>query len=71
MPANTFPEQDAPMRRFEPKGQIRRFLPAQEGATAIEYALIASGIASALVAAITTLGGSVNNTWASVVNIFN
>lgn len=58
------------MRRFVPNA-IRRFLPAQDGATAIEYAMIASGIAGALVAAITTLGGSLNTTWTNVANIFN
>ena len=47
---------------------VRRFLPAQEGATAIEYALIASGIAGAIVAALTTLGGNVNAMWTSVAN---
>jgi pilus assembly protein Flp/PilA len=46
--------------------ELRRFLSAQEGATAIEYALIASGIAGALIAAITTLGGHVNAMWTSV-----
>jgi pilus assembly protein Flp/PilA len=48
----------------------RRFLPARGGATAIEYALIASGIAAALVATITTLGGSVNAMWTKLVGIF-
>ena len=47
---------------------VRRFLPAQEGATAIEYALIASGIAGAIVAVLTTLGGNVNAMWTSVAN---
>jgi pilus assembly protein Flp/PilA len=51
--------------------QVRRFLPAQNGATAIEYALIASGIASAIVAAVTTLGGNVNTMWTSVANAFH
>ena len=37
------------MRRFVPSTQFRRFLPAQEGATAIEYALIACGISIAIV----------------------
>ena len=62
-------EQDVPMRRSLSKA-VRRFLPAQEGATAIEYALIAAGIASALVAAITTLGGSVNLMWARIADVF-
>lgn len=38
---------------------IRRFLRAQEGATAIEYALIASGISIAIAATVTTLGSAV------------
>ena len=58
------------MRRLIPTKQVRRFLSAQEGATAIEYAIIASGIAAALVAVITTLGGSVNSMWTSISNIF-
>ena len=49
---------------------VRRFVPAQEGATAIEYALIAGGVASALVAAITTLGGSVNTLWTRLADMF-
>ena len=35
------------MRRMISKHQIRRFLPAHKGATAIEYALIAAGVAGA------------------------
>jgi pilus assembly protein Flp/PilA len=56
------------MRRLISTEQLRRFLSAQEGATAIEYAMIASGIAGAIAATITTLGGSVNNMWTSVSN---
>jgi len=55
------------MRRLVPT-TVRRFLPAQESATAIEYALIASGIAGAIVAGVTTLGGNVNTMWTSVAN---
>ena len=55
------------MRRLIPT-TVRRFLPAQGGATAIEYALIASGIAGAIVAGVTTLGGNVNTMWTSVAN---
>jgi pilus assembly protein Flp/PilA len=57
------------MRRSTSKA-ARRFIPAQEGATAIEYALIAGGIASAIAAAITTLGGSVNLMWARLATMF-
>ncbi len=46
--------------------QVRRFLSDRNGATAIEYALIASGIAAALVAVIGRLGGTVNTLWTSV-----
>jgi Flp pilus assembly pilin Flp len=64
------------MRRFIPTAQglagpVRRFLPAQQGTTAIEYALIASGIAGALFATIATLGGTVTEMWTLVLNIFN
>lgn len=44
------------MRRFVPSTQLRRFFPAREGATAIEYALIACGISIAIVGAISSLG---------------
>ena len=51
------------MRRFE---RVRDFLKDDSGATAIEYALIAAGIGSAIVAAVTTLGGNVNLMWTRV-----
>lgn len=51
------------MRRF---AKVRDFLNDESGATAIEYALIAAGIASAIVAGLTTLGGSVNALWTKV-----
>jgi pilus assembly protein Flp/PilA len=54
--------------RFLISAQLRRFLPAQQGATAIEYALIASGIAGALVVAVNTLGGTVVAMWTAVAN---
>ena len=54
------------MFRFVSADQVRRFLRLQDGATAIEYALIACGIAAALVAAITSLGGSVSGMWSAV-----
>jgi pilus assembly protein Flp/PilA len=54
------------MRRYFSAQQIRRFLRLQDGATAIEYALIAAGIAAALVATINALGGSVSAMWTAV-----
>jgi pilus assembly protein Flp/PilA len=38
---------------------VRRFLRDERGATAIEYAMIAAGIAVAIVAAVNSLGVSV------------
>ena len=43
--------------------EIRRFLPAREATTAIEYAVIASGIACAIIAAVNAVGGSVSAMW--------
>jgi pilus assembly protein Flp/PilA len=45
---------------------MRRFLRDDGGATAIEYAMIASGIAVAIAATIGTLGSSVKGMYASV-----
>jgi pilus assembly protein Flp/PilA len=47
------------MRRLTSMTTIRRFLAAQEGATAIEYAIIASGLSIAIAAAVTALGAQV------------
>ena len=49
---------------------LRRFLPAQGGATSIEYAVIACGIAGAIIAIVTALGGSVGTMWARAAAIF-
>lgn len=45
---------------------IRKFLASESGATAIEYALICSLIACAIVAALTLVGTSVQNTFNEV-----
>ena len=57
------------MRRIT--AEIRRFLDAHEAATAIEYAIIAAGIAAAIVTTITALGGSVSAMWGLVANSFS
>jgi len=49
------------MRRFmttQMPVQARRFLSAQDGATAIEYALIAAGVSVAIISSVTTLGST-------------
>ena len=50
------------------QNEFFRFLRSQDGATAIEYALIAAGVAGAIMAAVTTLGGNVNQMWTNVKN---
>lgn len=45
---------------------IKRFVQNESGATAIEYGLIASLIAVAIIAVLTTLGGSLSGTFSKV-----
>jgi len=59
------------MRRLIPTAQIHRFLPEQAGTTAIEYALIAAGIAGVLVAVITQLGGQMTTMWGLIASMFS
>jgi pilus assembly protein Flp/PilA len=48
------------------KASLIRFWRGNSGATAIEYAMIAAGIALAIVASITKLGASVGTLFTSV-----
>ena len=48
--------------------QAMRFARDENGATAIEYAVIASGIAMAIVAAVSTLGTVVRGLYESVLD---
>jgi pilus assembly protein Flp/PilA len=43
-----------------------RFLSDESGATAIEYGLIAAGIALAIIAAVNGLGGKLNTKFTSI-----
>ena len=45
---------------------LRNFLKCERGATAIEYAIIAGGIALAIVAAVKSIGTPLNDTFTSV-----
>jgi len=45
---------------------VWRFLHSDAGATAIEYSLIASGIALAIVATVGSLGSTLNNLYGNV-----
>jgi len=46
--------------------KISKFLNDEAGATAIEYGLIASGIAVAIITVVGTLGSKLNTTFTSV-----
>ena len=48
------------------KASLIRFWLRTSGATAIEYSMIAAGIALAIVASITSLGATVDGMWTSV-----
>jgi len=45
---------------------LRRFIDDDRGATAIEYGLIAAGIAVAIIVTVQTLGTQLNTTFSSV-----
>lgn len=48
------------------KNLVARFMKDESGATAIEYGLIAAGIAVAIIAAVNSLGTSLNGTFSTV-----
>jgi pilus assembly protein Flp/PilA len=50
---------------------LRSFGRAQDAATAIEYALIASGIAGVLIVVVLAVGTSVTGMYQAVANAFN
>lgn len=57
---------------FESTGRsLRRFLADDSGATAVEYAIIAVGIAVVLVAAVTSIGTAVKSSFTSASNGLN
>ena len=45
------------------KALLARFMRDENGATAIEYGLIAAGISVAIIAAVTAVGGDLQNTF--------
>jgi pilus assembly protein Flp/PilA len=45
---------------------IKRFIGDERGATAIEYGLIAAGIAVAIITVVTSIGTSLNGTFTTV-----
>jgi len=50
---------------------LARFLRNEDGATAIEYGLIAAGISVAIIATVAGLGTKLNSTFTTVSNALN
>jgi pilus assembly protein Flp/PilA len=50
---------------------LKAFLRDEQGATAIEYGLIAAGISVAIIVVVQGLGTNLNNTFGSVKNALN
>jgi pilus assembly protein Flp/PilA len=50
---------------------LRAFVNDRSGATAIEYSLIAAGIAAAIIATVTSLGTSTNAMWQTISDAIN
>ena len=48
------------------KGHIKKFFSDESGATAIEYGLIAAGIALAIIAVVNGLGSTLNTEFTSI-----
>ena len=59
------------MTKSQTMRSLREFVRADSGATAIEYALIASGIAGAVIAAVMPLGTSFNGIYMTVSTSLN
>jgi len=57
----THPDQEADLRRL-----FLKFLSDQSGATAIEYGLIAAGIALAIITVVNGLGSNLNTMFSSI-----
>jgi pilus assembly protein Flp/PilA len=57
--------------RSDLRAKIRRLLRAREGTTAVEYAIIAAGVAGAIIVAVGTVGSKVNAMWTAVAGIFS
>jgi pilus assembly protein Flp/PilA len=53
------------------KNLVARFVTDESGATAIEYGLIAAGIAVVIIAAVQLAGTNLNTTWNTIANALN
>lgn len=59
------------MNTFVTLRSLRNFLADEAGATSIEYAVIAAGIAGVLIAVVMSMGTSLSTMYTSVANGFN
>ena len=59
------------MRMIGLRNQFQRFCASESGTTAIEYAIIAAGIAVVIVGAVSSIGSSVKGTFTTVTSGFN
>jgi len=59
------------MSKYQTMRSLRDFLGNERGATAIEYALIAAGIAGAIIAVVSAMGTSLNGMYTSVSTSLN
>jgi pilus assembly protein Flp/PilA len=50
--------------------RLRRFFDNEDGTTAIEYAVLASGIAGVIITVVTTMGTSMQGMYQSVSDLF-
>jgi pilus assembly protein Flp/PilA len=57
-------------RTPSPRGKLARFCADESGATAIEYAIMASGIGLVLAATVFLLGGKVANLFTTLAGLF-
>ena len=55
-------------KEFALKNLIKRFLSDQSGATAIEYGLIAAGIALAIITAVNSVGTALSGKFTTISN---
>jgi len=55
-----------PMSHFAISHLLRSFVTNERGATAIEYGLLAAGIAVAIIATVAGLGTNLNSTFSSI-----
>lgn len=52
------------------RSQVARFCNDESGATAVEYAMVASGVGAFIAATVVTLGGSVKNFFTTLAGLF-